>query len=112
MSKKSFFYNSQFRLGVYLFANLYIGCFHLLTLVNSKLEKIIRRYEEGDSVAAGIIGFTSGLVLTIFFTLLAEHKIEWTTENIFKVPAAYLLAGAIGWLALEKHHYYKNEEEK
>ena len=111
MSKKSFLYNPQFRLGVYIFYCLYIGCFHLLTLLSSKFTRIIQRYEEGDSVAAGIIGFSSGLIFTVFFTLLVEHKIEWTTENILKVLAAYLLAGAIGWLALEKQHYYENTEE-
>jgi uncharacterized membrane protein YdcZ (DUF606 family) len=80
-------------------------------LLSSKLEKVIQRYEEGDSVAAGIIGFSSGLVFTIFFTLLAEHRIEWSTENIIKVPVAFLLAGVLGWLSLTKQHYYENEEE-
>ncbi|MCP3178338.1 hypothetical protein MJO47_14630 [Desulfuromonas sp. KJ2020] len=110
MSKNSFFYNPQFRLMVYIFYCAYFGCFNLLTLISTKVETIIHRYEEGDSIASGIIGFTSGLIFTVFFTLLAAHKIEWTTENILKVPAAYLLASAIGWLALEKQRYYENEE--
>ena len=109
--KKSFFYNPQFRLTVYILYCAYFGCFNLLTLLSSKLEKIIQNYEEGDSVAAGIIGFSSGLVFTIFFTLLAAHRIEWTTVNILKVIMAYLFAGAIGWLSLTKQYYYENEEE-
>jgi len=107
---KSFFYNPQFRLTVYFLYCFYYGLFHILTLVCSNFEKIIERYENGDSIAAGIIGFTSGTIFTSIFFLLAAHKIDWTTANILKIPLALIFAGTIGWLALSKQYYYENEE--
>jgi len=80
-------------------------------MFNSNPEKTIAKYEEGQSKPAAIIGFSSGLVFTVLFFVAAQHRINWTNENLMSLLVFYLLVSLMGWLSLVKFRYYEIEKE-
>ena len=109
--KKSFFYNPSFRVSVYILAWTFLWCFKLLTLLNTKWERIIDRYEEGHIPSTAIIAFTSGLIIEIVFFLFTYSSINWSAGKAMILTLIYLLMGLMGLLSLIKFQDYEKEKD-
>ena len=109
--KKSFFYHPTYRANIYMFAWAFIWCFKLVGLLNQKCHGILEKAESGQSSAAAIIGFTSGLIFEFVLILFMYDKINWSIENITIFFFIYILLGLMGWISIIKLRDYELEEQ-
>jgi hypothetical protein len=109
-NRKDFFYNSNFRLIVYVNAWIFLQCFKIFTSLNPKWEEIVGKYEKGHAIAPAIIGFASGLIFEIVLFIFMYINLNWTLKNIIFLTLFYLLIGLMGWLSLVKFRDYEREK--
>ena len=111
-SRKSFFYNPSWRLGIYIYAWCYIWCFKLLSYVFPKLKGILKEYEYESKLSAGKMGLLSGSVFWTILVLILYKNTFWNGERIIAVVLLLPILALIGWLSLIKYRDYEIEKEK
>ena len=111
-SRKSFFYNPSWRIGVYIYAWCYIQCFKLLSYVFPKLKRILKEYEYGSSLSAGIMDLLSGSVFWVILVFICYKNTSWSAERIIAVVLLLPILTLIGWLCLIRYRDYEIEKEK
>jgi|ERR1039457_821483 uncharacterized membrane protein YeaQ/YmgE (transglycosylase-associated protein family) len=111
MSKKSFFYNPQFRMGVYLFGQPCLWIFQGLSLLIPKLDHVISEYDTGGNLAPLSIGAVGAFVLEAILLQIGSFKPTFNSNDVGLVLGLYVTGTLVGWLSLIKMRDYENEED-
>jgi hypothetical protein len=110
MSKKSFFYNPQFRITAYIFGWVFLGIFSFLTLILPQLNKVVLQYRSGSKSAPFLVAGVGALILVppVFFA--SNSELTWNLHDLSIVVGLYVVVALVGALSLDKMRYYDAEE--
>ena len=107
---KGFFYNPQFRMGIYLWAWIFLGPVLLLATVIPKIDGIVCKYKEGHTgVPALLISVLGALIVESVLLLVGNFHLQWVPSDLFLIVALYIAGTLLGWLSLAKIMYYDLE---
>jgi hypothetical protein len=109
-SRKSFFYNSSFRVSIYLSAWVYLNCFKIIAIPISKLNNVIEEYGEGSSSAPAKIAIISGTAIWVIVSAFSNIYINWNFISIIQMVLLLIAIIFLGWLSLIKYRDYEIEK--
>jgi hypothetical protein len=111
MSKKSFFYNPQFRMGVYFFGLPCLWVFKGLSVLIPILDHVVSEYETGGNLAPLAIGGVGAFIWEAILLLIGSYKPTWNIHDVSLVLGLYATGTLVGWLSLIKMRDYDHEED-